>query len=204
MKRSAWILLLWMLPLATVLAANVPTAKKAAEIANTEVKTGGQFRVLRIEGEDTDSDLRLRQWDITVYDAHRGNHATTVRIKDGMVISATGAVRVFDDTRWAKFGRNFTGYDPAEIIQLARWKLDSPDILNKVAALPGMENTQLTDAKMILRKLSDGDVPAIWRVKVKARSKSQPGREGWIGVVELSAETGEVIQNDLHPERLTD
>jgi len=204
MKRSTWMLLVWALPVATILAANVPTAKKAADLANSEVKTGDQFRVLRIEGEDTDSDLHPRQWDITVYDAQRGNHATTVRLKDGVTVSVAGAVRVFDDAHWTQFGRNFTGYDPAEIIPLARWKLDSPDVLNHIARLPGMDKVQITDVKMALRKLSDGDVPPIWRVKVKVRSILQPGREGWIGVVELSAETGEVIQNSLRPERLTD
>ena len=204
MKRSIWMLLVWALPVATILAANVPTAKKVAELANAEIKTGGQFRVLRLEGEETDSDLHPRQWDITVYDAQRGNHATTIRIKDGVAVSMTGAVRVFDDARWTQFGRNFTGYDSSEIISVKRWKLDSPDVLNRVAALPGMDKLQITDAKMALRKLSDGDVPPIWRVKVKARSKLQPGREGWIGVVELSAETGEVIQNSLRSERLTD
>ena len=202
MKRSTWMMLLWALPVATIFAANVPTAKKAAELAGTEVKTDGQFRVIRLEGEDADSDLRPRQWDITVYDTQRGNHATTVRFKDGVAVSAAGAVRVFDDARWTQFGRNFTGYDPSEIIQLARWKLDSPDVLNNVAALPGMDKVQITDVTMVLRKWSDGDVAPVWRVKVKARSKRQPGREGWIGSVDLSAETSEVIQSTLRPERL--
>ena len=197
-------LLLWALPAATILAANVPTAKKVAELANTEINTGGQFRVIRMEGEDTDSDLHPRQWDVTVYDGQRGNHATTIRFKDGVAVSVAGAVRMFDDARWTQFGRNFTGYDPSEIISVSRWKLDSSDVLSRVAGLPGMDKLQITGTKMALRKLSDGDVPPIWRAKIKARSKLQPGREGWIGVVELSAETGEVIQNSLRPERLTD
>jgi len=204
MKRSLSILLLWSLPVAAVLAGAVPTAKKAADLANTEAKTGGSYRVLRLEGEDADSDLRLRQWDVTIYAADRGNKAVMIRIKDGIVVSTTSAVRMFDDARWTQFGRNFTGYNPSEEIQPTRWKLDSPDVLARVAALPGMEKVQLTDAKMSLRKLSDGDVPPIWRVKVKARSKAQPGREGWIGAVDLSAETAEVIKNDLRPEHLTD
>ena len=204
MKRSLSILLAWSLPLTAVLAGAVPTAKKAADLANTEAKTGGPYRVLRVEGEEADSDLRLRQWDITVYAGDRGNNAMMIRIKDGIVVSTTSAVRLFDDARWTKFGRNFSGYNLAEVLQPARWKLDSPEVLAKVAALPAMEKLQLTDAKMSLRKLSDGDVPAIWRVKVKARSKTQPGREGWVGAVDLSAETGEVIKNDLHAEHLTD
>ena len=202
MKHSTWMLLLWALPTATIFAANIPTAKKTAELAGIEAKTDGQFRIIRLEGEEADSDLRPRQWDVTVYDTQRGNHATTFRFKDGVAVSVAGAVRVFDDARWTQFGRNFTGYEPSEIIQLVRWKLDSTDALNRIAVLPGMDNVQITDVKMVLRKWSDGDVAPVWRVKVKARSKRQPGREGWIGVVDLSAETSEVIQSTLRPERI--
>ena len=204
MKRSFSILLVWSLSVVAVFAGALPTAKKAADLANAEAKTGNVYRVLRVDGENADSDLRLRQWDITVYSSDRGNKALLIRIKDGIVVSTTSAVRLFDDARWSSFGRNFTGYNVAEIIQTGRWKLDSPDVLTRVAALPDLEKLQITDAKMSLRKLSDGDVPAIWRVKVKARSKAQPGREAWIGAVDLSAETGEVIKNDLHSEHLTD
>ena len=204
MKRSFSILLVWSLSVVAVFAGALPTAKKAADLANAEAKTGNVYRVLRVDGENADSDLRLRQWDITVYSGDRANKAMLIRIKDGIVVSTTSAVRLFDDARWSNFGRNFSGYSVAEVIQTGRWKLDSSDVLARVAALPALEKLQLTDAKMSLRKLSDGDVPAIWRVKVKARSKTQPGREGWIGTVDLSAETGEVIKNDLHSEHLTD
>ena len=139
MKRSILVMLACGMTMPGVWAGTVPTAMKAAELADNEVKTGGQFRVVRLEGEDTDSDLRPRQWDITVYDTIRGNHATTVRVKDGVVVSTAGAVRMLDDTRWSQFGRNFTGYDPSEIILFNRWNLDSSDALNKVPALPGMD-----------------------------------------------------------------
>ena len=49
MKRSVWMLLIWALPTAAILAASVPTAKKVANLADDEVKTGGQFRVKPIE-----------------------------------------------------------------------------------------------------------------------------------------------------------
>ena len=58
MKRSTWMLLLWALPTATIFAANIPTAKKTAELAGIEAKTDGQFRIIRLEGEEADSDLR--------------------------------------------------------------------------------------------------------------------------------------------------
>ena len=184
-------------------AADVPTAKKALELANAKFQSGSQNQVIRMEGAETDSDLRPRQWDVTFYDSNRANNGTVIRVKDGVVISIGGAMRIVDDARWSRFFRNFSGYDAAEVFNLARWKLDSTDALAKVAALPGMNNVQITDAKMVLKKLSDGDVPPIWQVRVKARSRSKPSLEAWVGGAELSAETGEILKNEIHLARLT-
>lgn len=184
------------------LAGGLPTAKKAAEMANARVGGGKQFQVIRLEGSNADSDLRPRQWDVTVYNPANANHAVVIRIKDNAVASETGAVRLFDDARWTSFGRNFTGYDLKEILTQSRWKLDSTDALRKIAGQEFMSQLQLVDVKMELRKLSDGDVPPVWRVSLRARLKAQPGREAWIGSVDLNAETGELLKNETHPDKL--
>ena len=179
-----------------------PTAKKAGEMANAQVNKGGDNRVIRLEGENSDSDLRPRQWDVIVYDPTRTNHGTAVRIKDGVAISLAPSVRMFDDASWGHFGRNFTGYDIGEVINLKRWKLDSTDAVAKVTAMPGVTAVQITAVKLTLSKLSDGDVAPVWQVKIKGRLRADPRRELWIGSVELSAETGEILKNNINIERL--
>lgn len=184
-------------------ASNLPSAKRAIELANTQITTGADNKVIRLEGKDADSDLKPRQWDVTVYDPTRANKASSIRIKDGVVVSIAPAVRMFDDARWGHFGRNFTGYDIGEVISMNRLKLDSADAVAKVAALPGLKDVvQLTAVEMTLKKLSDGDVPPVWRIKIKGRLKSAPARELWIGQVQLSAETGEVLKNETNVDRL--
>ncbi|MCG3150289.1 MAG: hypothetical protein PCFJNLEI_03772 [Verrucomicrobiae bacterium] len=183
-------------------AGNVPSAKKALEVATTSESSVASNRLIRLEGTGSDSDMRPRQWDLTFFDSKRKNKGTVVRVKDGAAVSVAGAVRVMDDARVDAGLRNFTGYSPAEVINLARWKLDSNEALAKVSGLAGLEKVQLTDVKMELQKLSDGDVAPVWRVRVKARLRDKPGNENWIGGVELSAETGEILRNDLNVDRL--
>jgi hypothetical protein len=202
MRIFAALLLGSVCALQSLTAGNVPTAKRVADLAHARFQSGSQNQIIRLEGVDADSDLRPRQWDVTVFDPNRANKGTVIRLRDGVVVSVAGAVRMFDDARWSKFDRNFSGYDVGEVINPARWKLDSTDAVTKIGALPGMTNIQLVDVRMTLVKLSDGDVPPVWRVKVRGRSRVVPSREAWIGAVSFSAETGEVLKNDLRPERL--
>jgi hypothetical protein len=183
-------------------AVNLPTAKEAKELANSRFVSGNQNQVIRVVGSYSDSDLKPRRWDITFFDGRRGHNASVVRIKDGVVISSTGSIRLFDDARWSHFGRNFTGYDADEVINQQRWKLDSPEALNRVLSLPALANVQVTDVVMTLRKLSDGDVPPVWHITLRARSRAEPRRQAWIGYVDLNAETGDVLANEARVGKL--
>ena len=184
-------------------AANLPTARQAVEIANKRLAPHNQNQVLQVVGRHSDSDLRIRDWSITFYDDTRVNNAVTVRVEDGQDAGAEAPLRMFQDGRWDHFDRNFTGFARGEIINLQRWKLDSDDVLKKVLKDPKLEGVQVTEVRMALRKLSDGDVPPVWRIWLRARSRTRPSRESWIGHVDVSAESGEVLANELHVAKLT-
>lgn len=195
-------LLAFTLSLSVAQAGNVPAAKKALEIATVKFAAGSTNQAIRLEGSFSDSDLQPRQWDVTFYDAKRSNKGAVVRVKDGAAISIGSAVRIVDSARSDELLRNVTGYDPKEVINLKRWKFDSTEVLTKIGAQAGMDKVQITDVKMELQKLSDGDVAPVWSVRVKARLRSQPSHEGWIGSVVLSAETGEILKNDTNIDKL--
>jgi hypothetical protein len=200
--RWSWILMLLAGLAGNVLAVNLPTAKEAKELANSRFVSGAQNQVIRIIGTYSDGDLKPRRWDVTLFDGRRGHNATVVRVRDGVVVSATGSIRLFDDARWSHFGRNFTGYDPDEVINQQRWKLDSPEALTRVLSLPALANVQVTEVVMTLRKLSDGDVPPVWRIALRARSRAVPRRQAWIGYVDLNAETGDILANETRVGKL--
>jgi hypothetical protein len=185
-----------------VCAIDLPTAKQAVALANAKVNLNTRDLVISIDGTDSDSDLRPRQWDITFYDDKRMQGGTLVRVKDGAAVSKSASVRLFDDARWSRFGRNFTGYDASEIINVGRWSLDSDKTLSSALAQPELEGLQVTSIKLLLRKPSDGDVAPVWWIHLRARSIKNPKYECWIGYLQFDAETGKLLADELRTESL--
>ena len=185
-------------------AGNLPGAKQAVEIAKRRMSPASQDRVLRIEGRRSDADLRCRQWDIAFFDESRVNNALGIRVEDGQDTSSKVQLRMFEDGTWDHFDRNFTGFSAKEVISLSRWKIDSDDAVARVLKLPRLNEVHVTEVRLILAKLSDGDVPPVWRVHLRARSRTNPGHETSIGYVDLSAETGEVLRNETRVGKLLD
>jgi len=177
--------------------AEAPSARKALDLANQRVTDGARGNVLWMEGTISDLNLRPRQWEITFYDPERLNAGTMVRVKDGQVVRVGGAVRLFDDARWKRFGRNFSGYNLEEIINLNRLRFDSDAIVAKVITHNRLADYQVVGVQLILRKPSDGDVAPTWRVRVLARPKTEGARDRWVGNLTYHAESGELLRDDL-------
>ncbi len=179
-------------------AIKVSTAKQALALANGSVDDQVRDQLLVMEGTRSDTSLQPRQWDITLFDTGRANGGTMVRVRDGAVMSVGASIRMFDDARWKKFGRNFTGYEESEVINMGRWGVDSDRLIAIIRDLPKMSNVQITEVRMTLRKLSDGDVPPIWTAQLRARPKHNPSRERWIGRLQVDAETGVVLVDNVN------
>lgn len=198
-QYKSWVVggLTWVLAVGAVNAVEQVTAKQAVTLANQQVDEHVHNQVLLVEGRQSDSQLRPRVWDVTLYDHKRANGAAVLRVKDGAVTSLTGSVRLFDDARWSRFGRNFTGFHVDEIMQWSRWSMDSDQAIAKAVADPRLSAYEVTGVVLQLRKLSDGNVPPVWRVKVRARPKANAAGERWVGYIQFDAETGSVIKNEL-------
>jgi hypothetical protein len=188
--------------LGAAFAGGIPAAKACVKIAQHQVEPAARANLVLIEGRDSDSNLQPRRWDITFYDPHRLNGGVVVRVKDAAVTSVSTSIRMLDDGSWSRFERNFTGYKAEEVIPSARWKLDSDQAIAKVVGLSRLANIQVTETRVSLRKLSDGDVPPVWRVSVRGRHRNNPSNERWLGSVQINAETGETLADDLRLDRL--
>lgn len=173
------------------------TARQAMNLANQRVTDAAQNNLIWMEGTHSDANLRPRIWEVTFYDPARLNAGTMVRIQDNQVIKVGGAVRLFDDARWTRFGRNFTGYHVDEIINLKRWKLDSDAVAAKALAHPRLSGYEVVGMRLLLRKPSDGDVAPNWRVTIRARPRNHDREAKWIGSLTYNAETGELLRDDL-------
>lgn len=181
----------------------LPSAKQAVEMVNTQINATTRNQIVVIEGSDSNTDLRPRRWDITFYDAGELNSGLLARVKDGALVSKSTSVRMFDDARWNRFTRNFSGYHDTEVINPARWLYDSDAIIKSALAHPKLAGLQVTALRLTLRKLSDGDVPPVWRVMLRARSPMNPRRDRWIGHLQFNAENGQLLADELRVEQLT-
>jgi hypothetical protein len=185
-------------------AVSIPTARQAVDIAKSRVPPSSQDLVLRIEGVRSDAELRPREWRVTFYDDSRVNNALTVKVEDGRDTKVETVLRMFEDGTWRHFDRNFTGFSRNEAINLSRWKIDSDEAVSRALKQRRISEVQVTEVRLWLRKLSDGDVPPVWRVHLRARSKTHPSREASIGYIDLSAESGEVLRNETRVGKLLD
>ncbi|MCS7049854.1 MAG: hypothetical protein NZ483_11260 [Verrucomicrobiae bacterium] len=173
------------------------TARQAMNLANQRVTDAAQNNLIWMEGTHSDENLRPRIWEVTFYDPARLNAGTMVRIQDDQVLKVGGAVRLFDDARWTRFGRNFTGYHVNEIINLKRWNLDSDAVVAKALAHPRLSGYEVVGVRLLLRKPSDGDVAPNWRVTIRARPRDRDSGARWLGSLTYNAETGELLRDDL-------
>ncbi len=184
-------------------AVEVLTARQALARAQTVVGPTVQNQLVAVAGLDSDPQLRLRVWDFTFYDARRSQRGVVVRVKDAALIGTRGAsLRLFEDAKWRHFGRNFSGFEPTEVLNLSHWVFDSDQIIANVVSHPKLAGMEVTAVRMWLRKPSDGDVPPQWRIEVRARLRSDPRQEKWIGYLQYSAQTGQLLVDELRTARL--
>jgi hypothetical protein len=179
-------------------AVEVLTAKQALARAQAVVGPAVAPQLIAVAGMDSDPQLRLRVWDFTFHDPQRAQRGVVVRVKDAALIGTRGAnLRLFEDARWRHFGRNFSGFEPTEVLNLNHWVFDSDRIVASVVSHPKLTGLEVTGVRLWLRKPSDGDVPPQWRVEVRARPRSDPRLERWSGFLQFSAETGQLLVDEL-------
>jgi hypothetical protein len=93
-------------------------------------------------------------------------------------------------------------YKQEEVIDLARVKKDSDDILEILRRTSAVDSLNLTGLDFWLRKEGRGPLGApIWRVDVFA-VKSGETTERRVGWAEIHAETGQILRMKLDPARV--
>jgi hypothetical protein len=183
-------------------AVEVVTAKQALAKANASVEGPVRDLLIMLKGYESDTLLRPRVWDITLYDPTRPNNAAVVRVKDSAAVNVASGIRLLDGALWKNFSRNFSGYAAAEVIDLRRWAQDSDRVIARTVSHPKLAGVEVTAVRLLLRKPSDGDVPPLWQIEVSARLINEPRQDKWIGYLQISADSGELITDELHPEKL--
>ena len=176
---------------ATVRAAE-PTAFALIKEGNRHVGEDAKDKVVQIRSEKSIGSLTPNIWYIVYYDPDATAKATEVKFGAGKKLSVKRPARVLEPIMGT--------HKP---LNREKFKIDSDKAIELAAKEPLLSKLKLTASELRLeRQAWSGDDDPVWRVRFWAAKLRHPDQSADIGEVFLSAETGKVVKNDLHPNRV--
>ena len=164
------------------------TAFDLIKEGNKHVGEDARDKVVQIRSEKSVAGLVPNIWYVVYYDPDATFKSTEVKFGAGKKMDVKRPPRVFE---------TITG---EKTFDLKKLKTDSPDALDKAKEEPLLANLKLTNSQMWLEKDRDGE--PVWKIKLWAQKLRKPDATADIGELFVSAETGKVVKNNLHPERV--
>lgn len=163
--------------------AKEPTAFDLIKEGNRYVGELAKDKIVTIRSEKSVSDIIPSVWTVVFYDPATTTKATAVKFGSGKMMSVGQPVRV-----WAAMSGKSHELDRAKL------KVDSDKALKTALKEPVLERVKVVASEM---KLELYQKEPAWRVTLYAEKLKIPGKDANLGEVILSAETGEVIKNEL-------
>jgi len=175
----------------------IPLVVKAADADSTAfelIKEGNQYlsvdakdRILAIRSEKSIGSLTPNIWYIAYYDPDATGRATEVKFGAGKKLAVKRPFRV--------------SFKKPRELDREKLKLDSDKAIKIALAEPLLTNLKITSTRLWLEE-GDGPDQPVWKVRLWAEKLRDPTRSADIGNVFISAETGKVVRNDLHIQRV--
>ena len=176
--------------LTSPLSAAEPTAYELIEKGNEYVGKDAAGKVNQIRSERSTGSLVPSVWYIVYFDSDASAKATEVKFASGQKVSVRRPFRLFE-----RIGGN---YGPMPNDKL---KIDSDKALEIVKGLDELKEVTLKASEMKLERYPESDSPA-WRIDLWAARTKDPSKLVGIGEVFLSAFDGEVLKENLRPDRV--
>jgi hypothetical protein len=174
--------------LALSVTASEPTAFSLISEGNRHVGEMSKDKVVQIRSERSVGGLVPQIWYVVYYDRTATFKATEVKFGSGKMIDVKRPFRVLEQ---------ITGDD--KILDRDKLKVDSDRALDIAKKEPLLKDLKLTNAQFWLQRDDEGPV---WRIRLWAEKLRHPSDSAHVGDLYISAETGKVVRNDLHIERV--
>ena len=165
------------------------TAFALVKEGNRHVGVDAKDRVVQIRSEKSVGSLVPKIWYIVYYDPDATAKATEVKFGAGKKLSVKRPARILE------FASGNTELPKDKL------KIDSDKAISIAKKEPLLNNLKLLASQLKLERNRDDDQP-VWRVRLWAAKLRQTGRDADIGEVFVSAETGKVVKNELHIDRV--
>ena len=169
-------------------AADELTAFQLIKEGNKHVGEDAKDKVVQIRSEKSLGTLTPNIWYVVYYDLDATAKATEVKFGAGQKLTVKRPSRVFE-----LVGKTHLPL-PRE-----KLKVDSDKALETAIKDPLLKNLKLLASRETLEWWENQPT---WKVRLWAAKLRNPNKDADIGEVFISADTGKVLKNDLHIERV--
>jgi hypothetical protein len=164
------------------------TAFQLIKEGNRHVGEDARDKVVQIRSEKSIGTLIPNIWYVVFYDPDATAKATEVKFGAGQKLAVKRPARVFELA-----GNAHLPMDREKL------KIDSDKALDTALQDPLLKNLKILASRLTLEKWEEAPV---WKVRLWAGRLRNPNKDVDIGEVFISAETGKVMKNDLHIDRV--
>ena len=169
--------------------AGEPTAFDLVKEGNRHLGEEAKGRVVQIRSEKSVGGLTPNIWFVVYYDPDATAKATEIKFAAGTKVSVKRPARVLESISGSY-----------RELPKEKLKIDSDKAVEIAKSEPLIKNLTLTNTQLTLER-GEGDQP-VWKVKLWAAKIRRPSDTVNIGELQLSAEDGKVVKNDLKPGRV--
>jgi hypothetical protein len=165
-----------------------PTAFELIKEGNRHVGEDAKDKIVQIRSEKSLGSMTPTIWYVVYYDLDATAKATEVKFGAGQKLAVKRPARVFELA-----GKAHLPMDREKL------KVDSDKALDTATKEPLLKNLKLLASKMTLERWEETPT---WKVRLYAAKLRNPNKDADIGEIFINAETGKVLKNDLHIERV--
>jgi hypothetical protein len=155
---------------------------------NRHVGEDAKDKVVQIRSEKSVGSMTPNIWYVVYYDLDATAKATEVKFGAGQKLQVKRPARVFELA-----GKAHLPMDRDKL------KIDSDKALDIATKEPLLKNLKLLASRLTLEAWEGAPT---WKVRLWAAKLRNPNKDADIGEVFISAETGKVLKNDLHIDRV--
>jgi hypothetical protein len=164
------------------------TAFQLAREADKHVGEDAKGKVVQIRSEKSIGSLTPDIWYVVLYDPDATAKATEVKFGAGQKLSVKRPARILE-----------LGFKEHLPLDKDKLKVDSDVAIKTATELSLVKNLKLRATRLALEKWESTPV---WKVRLWAEKLRDSKKDADLGEVFIDAESGKVVKNDLHIDRV--
>src|ERR1043166_580707 len=191
-RRGLGLILLGLAGLSRAALSAEPTAFELIKEGNRHVGEEAKDKVVQIRSEKSVGTLTPNIWYVVYYDPDATAKATEVKFGSGKKLTVKRPARILEP---------FLGTHRP--LNREKFKIDSDKVIEIALKEPMLNNLKILATQLWLeREPQGGEDAPVWRIRLWAAKLRDATKDADIGELFISPETGKVLKNELHINRV--